>query len=218
VDNHKNVIIMGDSSGGTLALSLISKITDDASLSKPYLDKIKCSILYSPWIDLGCEGKSYYTRAFSEKMATGDFVFSEMPFKNIEEFRKVALTYLGKESLLKDNIANPINIKKSQLEKFPPTMIFIGDNETLLSDIVNFGKKSQLINKNVFINLYQEMWHVWPMYSQGCTDSGHLKQSYNAFKLTSNFINGYLVDDTYKFKEIDTTDVDYMDNVTVKIY
>ena len=148
---YKDVILIGDSSGGTLALSCL--------LKKPKL--YFSGILVSPWIDLESSTNSYYTRAFCKSRKTGDPVFRGTPKKNIKKYKENALLYLGSKKYINNQIANPYKSNNSLLKNLPPTLIIVGDNETIRNDSLDFVSKAQLVNKKIYISLYDRMYHDW---------------------------------------------------------
>ena len=111
----RDVIVAGDSAGGNLALSLVHKLKQENRLLPRGL------VLFSPWTDLTCSGKTYETR----KMV--DPILSK---KYIEDMIQ---NYAPGE-----NLDNPlISPLFGSFEGFPPTYIQVGDNEILLADAIS---------------------------------------------------------------------------------
>ena len=63
---YKKIILIGDSSGGCISMSMLIK----------YAKLFEIGIFISPWLDLNCETVSYRTRAWCKKMKTGDPIFT----------------------------------------------------------------------------------------------------------------------------------------------
>lgn len=154
---YKHIIIGGDSAGGTIALQ--------TALVKPEL--FYSGFLLSAWIDL--DGKythSYYTRAWNQRVKSGDPVFKEAPKKNIKDSKEEALNYLGEKELLDNPLANPILATTEMLAKLPPFIMFIGDNEVIRDGTLKLAGRAQKVHDSIFCYLYEGMWHDWLLYSQ----------------------------------------------------
>ena len=153
---HQHVIIGGDSSGGTMAIQMC--------LMKPKL--FYSAFVISAWIDLECNGPSYYSRAWNEKVKAGDPIFKDPPKKEIKDSREEALVYLGKKPLFKNPIANPINATQEMLRLLPPFLFLIGDSEIIRDGTLELAARAQEVNPNIFAFMYEGMWHDWVLYSQ----------------------------------------------------
>lgn len=137
----RDVIVAGDSAGGNLALSLVNKLKQENRLLPRGL------VLFSPWTDLTCSGKTYETR----KMV--DPILSK---KYIEDMIQ---NYAPGE-----NLDNPlISPLFGSFEGFPPTYIQVGDNEILLADAISLQKKMLRANVSVKLDVFKGMWHVFQM-------------------------------------------------------
>lgn len=154
---YDNIIIGGDSAGGTLAIQV--------AMVEPKL--FYSGFLLSPWIDI--DGKytpSYFSRAWCEKNKSGDPIFKEPPIENIRNSKIEALKYLGKEQLFKNPLANPVLATPDMLDKLPPFLIFIGDDEVIRDGVLKMVGNAQEVNNNIYCYLYTGMWHDWLLYSQ----------------------------------------------------
>lgn len=137
----RDVIVAGDSAGGNLALCLVHKLKQENRLLPRGL------VLFSPWTDLTCSGKTYETR----KMV--DPILSK---KYIEDMIQ---NYAPGE-----NLDNPlISPLFGSFEGFPPTYIQVGDNEILLADAISLQKKMLRANVSVKLDVFKGMWHVFQM-------------------------------------------------------
>lgn len=155
-ERYDDILLGGDSAGGTIALQM--------ALVEP---KVFYSLfLISAWIDLHCDGDSYYSRSWNSKTQTGDPIFKSTPKKEIKDSRQEALVYLGKKTLFKDSIANPINADSELLKNLPPTLFLIGDREVIRDGTLKLAARAQVVNSNIFACLYEHMWHDWVLYSQ----------------------------------------------------
>ena len=187
---YKKIYLLGDSAGGTIALSclLVSNI-------------FTAGILYSPWINLHSNSSSYYSRAWCAALKTGDPIFTEKPEKEIRESIDTALLYLGPKKNLNNPIANPIMATPKMLKSLPPLLFFIGDAEVLRNDTLVFASNAQKVNNNIFVRLYDNMWHDWLMYSQGCGTHTKIAKALEVYSISNYFLHGKFEKKQYKFNE-----------------
>ena len=179
--SKKDIIIAGESAGGGLAYALVQRIKEKG-LAMP-----AGIIAISPWCDLTLSGDSYVHN------------HEEDPSLTKNRLRYFADCYIG---AVKDSTAKPkpnlkqtdemIEAKKNpyvsplfaDLRGLPPSIIFVGGDEIMLSDSITMheklleaGVKSQLIVK-------EGMWHGYLLYS--------LKSCKTDFSSMCDFIRGVL--------------------------
>ncbi|MBZ2404574.1 alpha/beta hydrolase fold domain-containing protein [Liquorilactobacillus hordei] len=135
----ENIILLGDSAGGGLAVSLIEQ------LRNAQIDLPKQVILLSPWLDLSLENPEI------EKLVTKD------PILKLEELRFEGKYYAGSENL-KSPIVSPIY---GDLVDLPPITMFGGTNDILYPDMKLFTKKAK---QDVRLITYEGMFHVFPFF------------------------------------------------------
>lgn len=175
------MVVGGDSAGGTIACG--------AALRAPEL--FDGLFLYSPWLDLGSDLATYRSRAFAAVQNTGDPIFTTSAAENMASSQKLALNYLGRKGQLRNPIANPIRAGPALLRKLPPVLIFVGDRESILGGSERFMAKLQEVGRvDDALQVYSGMWHVFPMYSQGCGAGARLAQADAAIAQTKKFIVG----------------------------
>lgn len=180
-EGELRVTVGGDSAGGTIACG--------AALRAPKL--FDGLFLYSPWLDLGSDLATYRSRAFAAAQNTGDPIFTTPAAVNMASSQKLALNYLGRKGQLRNPIANPIRAGPALLRKLPPVLIFVGDRESILGGSERFVAKLQEVGRvKDALQVYSGMWHVFPMYSQGCGAGARLAQSDAAIAQTKKFIVG----------------------------
>lgn len=138
-----NIIVIGDSAGGNLALSLTLKLKD---MKK---EMPKAMVLFSPWTDLTCEGVSHMERADMDPILT-------------EEYMAKAVDDYAKGEDLKNPFISPLF---GNFEGFPPVLIQVGDHEILLSDSEELASCMHAYGVDVKFELYEGMWHVFQMSS-----------------------------------------------------
>lgn len=135
-DQYSNVIIVGDSAGGGLALSLTNQVTD-----KPL-----ATVAMSPWTDMTMSSNSV------KEKRSKDFLLGPVASPEISK------KYSG-ETELTNAILSPLF---SQVTNTVPTLIHVGTNEILLDDSLRYANK--FANVNLFV--WQEMFHVFPLFEQ----------------------------------------------------
>ena len=141
----RDVILVGDSAGGNLALALTHQLKKEGRLLPRGI------VLLSPWTDMTSSGKTHETKEGID------------PVLNAAYLQEAIENYLGKDydaELLKDPSVSPLF---GEFEGFPPTYIQVGDQEILQSDSVLLYKKMQQAGVNVTLDVFKGMWHVFQM-------------------------------------------------------
>jgi len=131
------IIIGGDSAGGSLALALTLKLQ---SLGLQLPNKI---FLISPVTDF--EARSPITQ-FTEKI---DPMISM-------ELMKQAFDWYGYD--MKDIFHSPLS---QDLSGFPPILIQVGSEEILLADSLRLAEVAEKFKINTTLQIYKERWHVF---------------------------------------------------------
>ena len=178
-NNYKYFLLGGDSAGGCTALTCLLK----------YYDLFNGGFLISPWLNLNCNTSSYKTRAWCEEMKTGDPIFKLSPKENSKSYYKDAKIYLGNNNLFNNKFANPYYATENVIEKLPPLLILVGDNETIRNDSLDFASKAQKVNKNIFVSLYDTMWHDWLLYTENNSGEYGIDAYYNISEFCKGLIN-----------------------------
>lgn len=141
----RDVILVGDSAGGNLALALSHQLKKAGRLLPRGI------VLMSPWTDMTSSGKSHCTKEGAD------------PVLNAAYLQEMTENYLGKDydkALLQDPMISPLF---GDFEGFPPTYIQVGDQEVLQSDSVLLYKKMNQAGVNVTLDVFKGMWHVFQM-------------------------------------------------------
>ena len=135
----ENVILMGDSAGGGLALGLYEKMAEKA-------EKLPVkTILISPWLDVRLENKNIQD---IEKRDT---------ILNKEVLRLAGIAYAGKDGI-SSYLVNPIDGDVSTLQNIK---IFIGTEDILNPDCQLLKEKTEAVNGDVEIKEYENAKHIW---------------------------------------------------------
>lgn len=137
-----NIVIMGDSAGGGLALALAQQI------AKQQLALPKAVILISPWLDITLRN------ADIKPLEARD------PMLNRAHLQVIGRAWVGSGDP-HDWRVSPIN---GILEGLPPLTIFVGTHELFLAD----ARKMRLLCKRKGVPLdyqeYPKMNHVFPLF------------------------------------------------------
>lgn len=145
----EKVVLMGDSAGGGLLVSMLSKIKMQNFPSK--------TIMISPWLNLEANSGSYTENAVKDKI-----------------LKKEDLLYASELYAADVSKTNPSRIK---FDKFPETLIFVGKDEIILDDAINFGKQ----NKGTTVKLFENVSHVWPLTNISSKESVELIDEIKTF-------------------------------------
>ena len=131
--NPNNIIIMGDSAGGNLAIALVDWIMT-SELRKP-----SNLILLSPWVDLELKNPKLEANPSEQLLDKKDIQKAAIRFANGLDLKEPLISPLYHNSL-----------------KLPKTTIFSGDLDLLHDDIVRFSKK----NPKITLKITNHMPHV----------------------------------------------------------
>lgn len=139
----KQIVFMGDSSGGGLALGYAAKIKTEPTKQPQQI------ILFSPWLDVSMDNKEM------AKLDASDKILS------INGLKTAGKRYAGNFDT-KDYRVSPIYADFSNLGKIS---IFIGTNDLFIVDARRLSKI--LKEKDIDFNYYEypEMPHVWVLFS-----------------------------------------------------
>lgn len=150
------IILCGESSGGGLAYALALKLKESGI-------ELPCGIIaISPWSDLTMSGTSY---------EDNKEIDPSMTKKRLECYARCYT----------DNVNQPfVSPVMGDFTGFPPSLIFVGGDEVMLSDSVDLHKK--LCNSGCASKLHiaPYMWHIYLLYST--------KQAKEDIKMISEFI------------------------------
>lgn len=136
-----NIVFMGDSAGGGLALATLNAL-QDKQISLP-----AGAVVLSPWTDLKCTGDSYKTKLEVE------------PFAPKESWTVFSHYYVQDQNYL-----NPfISPLYGELKGLPPIKIYVGEDEVLLDDSVRYADKANKNGVEVEITIGEKMFHCYPI-------------------------------------------------------
>ena len=137
--NTSNLIVMGDSAGGGLALGLMEKVSNS---NGPIPLKI---ILISPWLD---------TRLNNPQIDEFQKKDSQLNRTNLQ---LAGRRYAGKNGT-NSYLVNPID---GDISKLNNITIFIGTNDILNPDVHLLQKKALAENVLIDVKEYENAGHIW---------------------------------------------------------
>ena len=145
----EDVVVVGDSAGGNLALELVLNLRDEKK-------ELPCAVVtMSPWADLAAEGESYKTNVHKDPM----FGYKESVDKELDVEDLVRI-YAGDEDL-----HNPkLSPMYAEFDGFCPTLIQVGTAEILYSESVSVAEKMEKVGVDVTLTEYSGMWHVFQLF------------------------------------------------------
>lgn len=133
------MVIGGSSAGGGLTAALLAKVKMEG------LEQPAAAVLLSPWTDLGQSAETYVTNADRDPSISKLYL------------DLAAQRYLG-ETDPKHPLASPVY---SDLRGFPPLLIQVGKQETMLGDAEAFADKAQGVGVDVALELFDDVPHAW---------------------------------------------------------
>ncbi|SHI49107.1 Acetyl esterase/lipase [Dethiosulfatibacter aminovorans DSM 17477] len=156
----RDMIFMGDSAGGGLALALSLYLKDKG---RELPGKI---LAMSPWTDLAGTGESIRKNEKTELF---------VPEKLLNEYSR---GYVGR-----DNPRNPyISPLYGNLEGLPDTYINVGSHETLLDDSTRMHEKLIESGVNSTLSIGEGLFHCYPLWALA------LEESLEEFRRMQRFI------------------------------
>jgi monoterpene epsilon-lactone hydrolase len=156
-----HIAMGGDSAGAGLALGLITRLRD-AREELP-----ACAWLVSPWTDLAMSGSSLATKAAAD------------PLIHKEYLNELADAYLPIGMDRKDPRVSPLY---ADFKDFPPMLIQVGSNETLLNDATRLAARAGAADVAVTLEIWPNMIHAWPLWN------AHLEDGRRALASAGSFI------------------------------
>ncbi len=160
-----HVAIGGDSAGAGLTVALIGHLRD------VHEELPACAWLISPWTDLTMSGSTLASKAAID------------PLIHKEYLNELADAYLPAGMDRKDSRVSPLY---AELEKFPPTLIQVGSDETLLDDATRFAAEAGAADVAVTLEIWPHMIHAWPLWN------AHLEPGRRALINAGAFIRAHI--------------------------
>jgi epsilon-lactone hydrolase len=135
----EQIVVAGDSAGGTLTLGLLLTLRDRGEPLPA------AGICISPATDMTQSGESFQLRHREEAMLSQAFC------------RKIVPLYLSGMSA-PNPLASPLH---AELKGLPPLLIHVGTHELLFHDATRFAEAAQAAGVDATIKIWDGMWHVF---------------------------------------------------------
>ncbi|NLK95830.1 MAG: alpha/beta hydrolase [Clostridiales bacterium] len=162
----ENIIVVGDSAGGGLALGTVLYLKDN-NIELP-----AGVITMSAWTNLGCDSESY------KNNVDKDVIFGPILGAN-SDFNPSDIPYVGNNNI-KDPYLSPFY---GDYEGFPKMLMQVGTNELLYDDTINVYEKAKSQGVDVKETTYYGMFHCFQL------GGDKLPEGTEAWKEVEEFIN-----------------------------
>ena len=154
------IAIGGDSAGAGLTLGLIGRLRD------AYEELPACAWLISPWIDLTMSGSTFASKAAID------------PLIHKEYLNELADAYVPGVVNRKDPRVSPLY---GNFENFPPILIQVGSDETLLDDAIRLAARAGAAEVAATLEIWPHMIHAWPLWNAHLEDGRRALANAGAF-------------------------------------
>jgi epsilon-lactone hydrolase len=138
------VAVGGDSAGGGLTAALINRMRASGD------EQPACAWLVSPWTDLTMSGSTLASKDAVDPLIHKDYL------------GELADAYLPAGLDRKDPRVSPLY---ADVNGFPPTLIQVGSDETLLDDAVRFAAAAGAADVAVTLEIWPHMIHAWHLWN-----------------------------------------------------
>ncbi|MBQ9069907.1 MAG: alpha/beta hydrolase fold domain-containing protein [Clostridia bacterium] len=156
------IILAGESAGGGLCYALCEKLRDKGRTLPAGI------IAISPWVDLTLSGNSYVTNEKQDPSMTKSrlkYFADAYAYGAVRERKKICPK---KNPDTEDDIRVKSDPKMSplfaNLEKMPPSLVFVGGDEILLDDSVRLHGKLLEGGSESELHIAPDMWHAYILY------------------------------------------------------
>ena len=140
---HQDIVIMGDSAGGGLAMALAEAI------SRTDYAQPNAMVLLSPWCDLTCSGTTMESNRYIDPMLHPDWLTSS------------AAMYAGSRALDEPGMSPLFG----DMSGYPRTLVQVGSDEILFSDSTRAVDKMKEAGVDVTLQVSDGMWHVFQFHA-----------------------------------------------------
>ena len=165
--NH--VQLLGEGCGAGL---LVSSLLKARARAQRLPEKM---VLISPWLDFSCGGSTF------ESNLRKDPIVSQRWLQAAFDRKRARVGKTGAQGVAREaSLSSPL---KQRLSGLPHALIMVARDELLLSDALSYAEGSQACGAAVRLEVWEGLWHCWPLY-------GFLPESGRALKHIVNYI-GY---------------------------
>jgi acetyl esterase/lipase len=161
----RRIVILGDSAGGNLALSLLSILAGRSDTVKP-----AGAVVLSPVTDLTLSGASWESRAAAD------------PYFTRPQVVELVRSYLAGHDPA-DPLASPLY---ASLVGLPPMRLHVGDDEMLLDDATRYTERAVAAEVDATLDIWNGMPHGF------LSGVGHLSAADKALDAIGAFLTARL--------------------------
>jgi monoterpene epsilon-lactone hydrolase len=138
----KQIIVAGDSAGGGLVVSAFVALRDAGDVLPA------AGVCISPWVDLTCSDESFASNSQYDPVTREACLVAASAYLNGSSSRTPEVSPLF-----------------ADLKGLPPLLIHAGGLEVLRDQACEFAKRAKSAGNEVEIQVYEDMVHVWHLYS-----------------------------------------------------
>lgn len=164
-----NIILAGDASGASIALSVV------LSLKEVARNKICGLLLFSPWLDFSDEAPIYHQKKLHDELL------------NPDSMRRTGNMYTYSSNLSNPHVS-PQFMQPSMLEGFPHIYIQMGEKEIIINETKSFCMLLRSAHIPYTLDVWQDMMHMFQFADE------FLEESHLAIDKVGKFIrdNGFV--------------------------
>lgn len=140
----QTIVVGGDSAGAGLTLALIQRLREGGEALPG------CAWLVSPWTDLTMSGATLATKDAVDPLIHKDYL------------EELASAYAPAAMNRADPLLSPLF---ADLTGFPPLLVQVGSEETLLSDATRLAEAAGAARVAVTLEVWPLMIHAWPLWN-----------------------------------------------------
>jgi acetyl esterase/lipase len=156
----EDIVLAGDSAGGNIALALAQRLRDERATPPGAV------VLFSPWADLACSGRTYVTKSRRDAMFTG-------------EGCRALGAYLTRGRDARDPLMSPLY---GDFTGLPRMLVFAGSTEVFLDDARTVVRRASAAGVDARLAVFRHMPHIFPMFANVAP------QAKAAFPLVMSFL------------------------------
>lgn len=146
------IVIAADSSGASLALALLFK------LSEKYIQSVQNVVLLSPWLDFSPDSPLIAGKKVSDEVMTGEALHRASDL----------YTYAAN---LENPLVSPLNAPEENYITFPPVYIQMGEKEILLSQAEQLAEILKKNHIECTMDIWPNMMFLFQMADEYLTES-----------------------------------------------
>ncbi len=154
----RDIILMGDSSGGNLVLSLLLRLRDNGA------EMPAAAVLMSPWTDLTAAGESYRTNYRRDIIFGAGSRNGGLPDDSvIRKMLDCGVFSYARDADRRDPYLSPVF---GGYHGMPPVLMTVGGYEMLLCDTLAVAEKINAAGGSAEVIVGKGMFHAYPLYYQ----------------------------------------------------